>query len=264
MCGNACQRVKYKEAKMIAFLTSSPGGQYQEEDRRVPTALNTENGFASRLKGHWRAAANGLLISAEPEAAMLNDGMCMLMKQSFQMSGLSVNRLDVCDSRFERAAERIAQYDFVILGGGHVPTQNAFFQKINLKRALEPFAGILIGISAGTMNSAETVYAQPELEGESISPGYQRFLTGLGITDRMVLPHYQVIKDAVLDGKRVMEDITYPDSFGREFYALPDGSYILVEDGVQTLFGEAYLVKEGKLQQICEKEKSICLGKRTE
>ena len=32
------------------------------------------------------------------------------------------------------------------------------------------------------MNCAETVYAQPELEGESMDPEYQRFLPGFGIT----------------------------------------------------------------------------------
>lgn len=40
----------------------------------------------------------------------------------------------------------------------------------------------------------------------------------------MILPHYQDIKDDILDGKRLFEDITYPDSYDKEFYALTDGS----------------------------------------
>ena len=51
------------------------------------------------------------------------------------------------------------------------------------------------------------------------------------------------------DGTRI-EDITYPDSYGREFYALKDGSYVLIENGTTTLFGEAYLIKDGKKKQI--------------
>ena len=107
------------------------------------------------------------------------------------------------------------------------------------------------------MNSAEVVYAQPELEGESVDKNYQRFLPGLGLTKLMVLPHYQDIKDDMLDGRRLFEDITYPDSVGREFYALEDGSYFLVENNETTLFGAAYRIKDGAIKQICEKGQSI-------
>ena len=70
------------------------------------------------------------------------------------------------------------------------------------------------------MNCAETVYAQPEEEGEAVDPAYERFLPGLGLTQKMILPHYQAIRDDVLDGLCVMEDIAYPDSMGRQFYLL--------------------------------------------
>ena len=104
-----------------------------------------------------------------------------------------------------------------------------------------------------------TVYAQPELEGESIDKEYERFLSGLGITNLMILPHYQDIKDDILDGQRLFEDITYSDSYGREFYALEDGSYFLIENKSITLFGAAHLIKDGNIKQICEKDKSVCI-----
>ena len=78
----------------------------------------------------------------------------------------------------------------------------------------------------------------------------------------MVLPHYQMIKDDVLDGLRVFEDIAYPDSIGREFYALCDGSYILSENGKETVYGEAYLTKDGQLGKICEAGQTLVLKKR--
>lgn len=124
---------------------------------------------------------------------------------------------------------------------------------------MKAFRGIVIGISAGTMNCADTVYAQPELPGESANPQYRRFLPGLGLTELMLLPHYQDIKDDMLDGKRLFEDITYPDSYGREFYALEDGSYVLVEDGTTTLFGAAYRIKDGTIRQVCGQGKSVAV-----
>lgn len=68
----------------------------------------------------------------------------------------------------------------------------------------------------------------------------------------MLLPHYQKVKDAYLDGKRLVDDIARGHSFGHRMLAVPDGSYVLVEDGVETVFGEAWLVSEGRRVKFCE------------
>ena len=77
-----------------------------------------------------------------------------------------------------------------------------------------------MGISAGSMNLADMAYIQPEEEGEGVDPDFVRFAPGLGLTDVNVLPHYQKCKDDILDGLRLFEDITYPDSRGNTFFAL--------------------------------------------
>jgi peptidase E len=184
------------------------------------------------------------------------------MKDTFQKAfafhGLSISEMEACDARnASQFPELLKDRDVIILGGGHVPTQNAFFQQIGLKNMIQNYEGIVIGISAGTMNSAKTVYAQPEIEGESIDSEYQRFIPGLGLTEVMIIPHYQQVKNYYLDGKRVFEDITYPDSMGRKFYALVDGSYVLVQDGKTELYGEAYLIQDGKLTQICREGQKL-------
>lgn len=244
---------------MIAYLTSRIGGSYKKDGTRIPTPLMEDNGFLENLQQHWKINSNILIMSAAPDDIEVNDSRRNIFAETFPMSGLSINRIIMCDKRNEDIVSAISDYDVVILAGGHVPTQNRFFSKIKLKNHIKDFDGILIGISAGTMNCAEIVYAQPELEGESINKEYQRFLPGLGITKLMILPHYQEIKYETLDGKRLFEDITYPDSYGREFYALTDGSYFLIENGTTTLCGEAYLIKDGNIRQLCEKGKSICI-----
>lgn len=244
---------------MIAYLTSSIGGSYKENGIRVPTQLSTENGLLDSLKKHWKDNSKVLIISADAGDIEINDSILNIFKVSFPMSGLPIGQIFICDKRNEKLVDEIADYDVLILAGGHVPTQNKFFERICLKEHILDFDGILIGISAGTMNSAEVVYAQPELDGESVDKEYKRFLSGLGITKLMILPHYQDIKDDILDGKRLFEDITYQDSYGREFYVLEDGSYFIVEGKVTTLFGAAYLIQDGNIKQICEKDKSICV-----
>ena len=149
-------------------------------------------------------------------------------------------------------ANALGSYDFVILGGGHVPTENAFFAQIGLREHFRDFHGIAMGISAGSMNCANLVYAQPELSGEATDPSYRKFIPGLGLTEYNILPHYHAVKNDLVDGLRLMEDITYPDSVGRVFYAIPDGSYLLQTDSDAAIHGEAYRIRDGQIQKISE------------
>lgn len=243
---------------MTVFLLSSPTGPLDRS--RTVEGFDTKNKLVDNLKRRWVDNARCLLISAAPAEAEFADGMRTHMMQAMGISGLSVGAYDIWDDRTEDfSSEVLCSYDVVFLGGGHVPTQNAFFQRIGLRDKIARFEGLVIGISAGTMNSADVVYAQPELEGESVDPEYRRFLPGLGLTEINVLPHYQMIRDCVLDGRRVFEDITYPDSVGRAFYALVDGSYILCENGTETLWGEAYRIADGVLTRVCEENQTLKL-----
>ncbi len=248
-----------KGSIMVVYLTSHIGGFYKKDGIRIPAQLSTENGLLNNLQKHWKDNAKVLIICADADNIEVNDSILNIFSVSFSISGLSISQMCICDKRNEKLVEEIAGFNVLILAGGHVPTQNKFFEKIHLKEYIKNFDGILIGISAGSMNCAEIVYAQPELEGESIDKGYKRFLYGLGITKLMVLPHYQNIKNDILDGKRLFEDITYADSYGKEFYALEDGSYFIIENNTITLFGAAYLIKDGMIKQICEKDKSIII-----
>lgn len=243
---------------MTVFLTSSPTGPLDKS--RVVEGFDSKNKLVENLKERWTENAHCLLISAAPSEATFADGMRDHMVEAMKISGLSVANCDVWDDRrSDFSAQALNSYDVVFLGGGHVPTQNAFFQRIGLREAMTQFHGLIIGISAGTMNSADEVYAQPELEGESVDPDYKRFIPGLGLTKINVLPHYQMIKDSVLDGQRVFEDITYADSAGRQFIALVDGSYILCENGTETIWGEAYRIADGTLERICGEDQTLRL-----
>lgn len=248
---------------MILYLTSSPTGSYREAKAPSYKGFNPENHLAENLKADWKEQSRCLVICADPDAYMQNNEMRFFFEKTVRETGLSVSAFDVCDSRNgEETVRNLRSYDFILLGGGHVPTQNKFFRRIGLMPAIREFDGIVMGISAGTMNCAETVYAQPEMPGEAVSKVYQRFIKGLGLTRCNVLPHYQAVKDDVLDGMRLMEDITYPDSFGRKFYALPDGSYILQKNGAATVFGEAYFVADGKTEKICSAGESFLIHRR--
>ncbi|MBO5654995.1 MAG: Type 1 glutamine amidotransferase-like domain-containing protein, partial [Clostridia bacterium] len=85
------------------------------------------------------------------------------MVESLNLDGFGVENLTVIDHRFEGDIERtILEADVVFLAGGNVPTQNKYFKEINLKTIIEKYDGVVIGMSAGSMNSSKKVYAQPE------------------------------------------------------------------------------------------------------
>ena len=156
------------------------------------------------------------------------------------------------DGRNEaEAAKLVENAELIILAGGHVPTQHSFFLHIGLRELMRNYKGVVLGISAGSMNSADLVYIQPELPGESCDPGFVRFAPGLGLTKAQILPHYNQVRDNYLDGRRLIEDITFADSFGQRFYVLNDGSYIHIENGCETLRGEARLIENAAIKLIC-------------
>ncbi len=234
----------------VIFLTSSPTGPL--DGSRKVDGIDDKNNFYVNLKLRWKDNARCLMITAFPDNASANDQMCGFFKDTFAYRRLTMDVLDLWDDRrADYSKEMLDSYDVIFLGGGHVPTQNAFFERIGLRHKIEDFDGMIIGISAGTMNSADVVYAQPEMPGESVNPEYQRFILGLGLTKTNILPHYQMVKDYELDGQRLFEDITYGDSYGHEFLALCDGSYVLIEDGVETIYGEAYRILDGQISLMC-------------
>lgn len=229
---------------MTYFLTSSPCVE-------GASLLNPANGFVEELRKEIPVPCRALFICSDPDSCILTDRHAGDIRDSFEAAGFVFTDYIILDGRNAQLAPSLVRAaELIILAGGHVPTQNRFFTEIHLRELLRSFEGVVVGISAGTMNSANLVYAQPELPGESRLADYRRFLPGLGMTGAMILPHYQKTRHFQLDGLRLFEDITYPDSMGRRFYALPDSSYLLGRDGKEELRGEAYLIQDGILTQI--------------
>lgn len=237
---------------MKVMLTSSLGGSTKVNGIRVPSVLIQHNGLLNSLKSIWTQNANVLIICADPSDYDKNDSVYACLKEALPMSGLSISHIDKCDDRNLNAVDDLGSVDVLVLAGGHVPTQNKFMKQLHLRERLRDYHGIIVAWSAGSMNCADIVYAGPELEGEAIDPLYERWITGLGLTDINIFPHFQSLKDNYLDGLRLIEDITYADSIGHEFIALNDGSYIVIDGGKSTLHGEAYMIKDGQQQQICK------------
>ena len=250
---------------MKLFLTSSPIGIYRSEEPLDYIGFNPANGMVEALKKYWKDDSRCLLISAFPEEYEVNDRMRADYEHIVRDTGLSISCMDICDARNgKETADDLLNYDFVILGGGHVPTENAFFRRIDLSERIHDLDGIVMGISAGTMNCARVVYAQPELPGEASDPAYERFIPGLGLTEYNILPHYNAVKNDIVDGMRLIEDIAFGDSFGHTFYAITDGSFLLQTETRAEICGEAYMIHDGRIDRICGSGETFILRGRIE
>lgn len=230
---------------MKYFLTSN----ISEENEMC---LNIKNGFTDKLKEALGSKPiNCLCISSSPADIKSSEYYGNLDKKKFENSGIAFSEYHIIhNGSYKNFDKLFVNADMIFLTGGHVPTQNKFLHKLNLRSKLEKFNGVVVGLSAGSMNSAELVYAVPEVDGEAKDAKYERFLEGLGLTYKMMVPHYyEGMEEETLDGLNIFEDIMIPDSKRREFYIFPDGTYIYGDGKVEEIYGAYKLIKNGRLQE---------------
>lgn len=233
------------------YLSSSPCAWPPPPDVDAPFLLREEEGFLASLHHELGSRPHLLMIAAAPDDTAFNDRLLHDFGDAFRASGWPGLTSHMLDRRnTHHLSHLLQQADLVLLCGGHVPTQNRFFMGLDLKDHLQAFSGIVLGISAGSMNASKTVYALPEEPGESLDPDYRRFLPGLGLTDLHILPHLNENHSSTLDGKRLYEDIALADSRILPMLAIPDGSYVLSKNGQETLYGEGYLLQQGTMTRI--------------
>lgn len=242
---------------MSLFLTSSAF----TEDR---SQLNPANGFLCRLRAVLpNRPLRVVYITSNPDDGETNAIYSEVTRNAIRQSGFVMERFVMLDRQTIRQAPKLlSSADLIFLSGGHVPTQNRFFQEMKLKTLLHDHSAhsaVIIGSSAGSMNSADPVYAMPELEGETSDPSFNRVLPGLGLTSVHIIPHLELTRYEMLDGLRLFEDILFEDSKTMTLHAMPDGSYAEKRDGTLTFYGETHEIRDGVMRKICEDGDQLAL-----
>lgn len=240
---------------MTLFITSSP--YIDGADRAI---LNPQNELIDRLRTVLPQNPRAVFVCSDPDSHDMTCHFGADTAAAFCLAGMAFSSYAVLDGQnMEDAAFLIENSDLIVFAGGHVPTQNDFLHDCGLRELLEDYEGVVMGISAGSMNLADEVYAQPEEAGES-APEFERFIPGLGLTDVNILPHYQKVKDNILDGQRLYEDITFADSWDHCFFALPDGSWIYQDEEELTLLGEAFMLRNGVIELLTRDGETLDLS----
>ena len=240
------------------ILTSCLDMYHKDENKnRIAHTVVNNNGILDLLKSKIKKFDNFVYVASVKDNYAATDVYANVTFDSIHLTMPFKNYI-VLDGRTENKAEEIIKKaDFIFLCGGHVPTQNKFFEEINLKNIINKTDALILGQSAGSMNCADVVYCPPELEGESLDKTFKRYFKGLGLTNLNIMPHYDIRLTEILDEKEYWNEIVLPDSKKTKMLVLTDKSYVVEENGIQTLYGEAYVFENGKITKICENNKKL-------
>lgn len=124
----------------------------------------------------------------------------------------------------------------VWLAGGDTPTQFGYFQKYGLDAIIKKHKGVIIGMSAGSINLAETAICTLSCEHHR-----QEIYKGLGCVNISVEPYF--VRSEVSD-----ELIELSKKY--IIYGLCDDSIIICTDEKVEFWGEIYKLSNGNIEQV--------------
>lgn len=156
----------------------------------------------------------------------------------FEEAGIYFEETYVIDGRMsvDEAQKTVTEADVIWLSGGDTPTQFHYFQKYGLDKVIKQHGGIVIGMSAGSINLAKTSIC-------TLSCGHykQNIYNGLGCVDISVEPHF--VRDKVSN-----ELIALSKEY--TIYGLCDDSLIVCSDKRIEFYGEIYKLSHGDIERI--------------
>ncbi len=162
-----------------------------------------------------------------------------LFRSMLEDTGLRFDRARVVDGRMSpsEAQDAVRSAEVVWLSGGWTPTQWGYFEKYGLVEPLKAHTGLMIGMSAGSINMAETAASTETLDGSTSLLVYP----ALGLVSTTVEPHFdpENIAPGLLEFSR-----------GHVLYGLCDEAAIVCKDGEVMFFGDVYCVENGVCTKI--------------
>ena len=156
----------------------------------------------------------------------------------FEEKNIHFQEACVVDGRMtaQEAQAKVETADVVWLSGGDTPTQFDYLQKYGLDTVIKQHNGVIIGMSAGSINLASTAIC-------TLSCGHDKQLIyeGLGCVDISVEAHF--IRSEV-SGEILELSQKYV------IYGLCDNSIIVCENENIEFYGEIYRIQNRSIERI--------------
>ena len=230
---------------MHIFLTSDFGAVQKKYGTKVVCPADNSCGLVDQLKIVLRHG-DFVFIPSFPESYEKNQQYADNIVQSFTLAGLTFqNKVIVDDRNAEKISEILKNASMVFLSGGYPISQIEFIKKFGIDKCLAKYEGVILGQSAGAMNLAKMVYNYPE-EVSEINDA--KFWNGVGLSDITIIPHFDLKEgNQGVEGIDLINDYFLPDSYNCIFFGIPNGSHVWIKDKNPEFYGDAYLIKDGKI-----------------
>ena len=205
---------------------------------------NFENGFPPEI-----AEMFGRLITERSRFAFVasefkrmpekTDKYFGIIVGMFADAGITFADARVVDGRLspEQAQQTIEDADVVWLAGGDTLAQFGYFVEFGLVDALRGFDGVLIGMSAGSINMAKTAIITSDPPHTYELHIYE----GIGCVDFSVEPHFE---------PNNVPTALFELSDRHTIYGLCDDGVIVVDGGRREFIGEVYAIENGGLCRV--------------
>ena len=107
-----------------------------EQGNKVAHNFGNDNGILDCLKANTNKCDNFLFVGNGMEGEK-TDAYFKLACESFELTMPFKNYYFLSPKTKDKAKELVENADFIFLCGGHLPTQNKFFNEIRLKELLK-------------------------------------------------------------------------------------------------------------------------------
>lgn len=197
------------------------------------------NDFSKVLRKYIKTGMKFAFVASEFENIHeKTDWYCNHFLKMFSDCGITFGSVDVIDSRMskEKAQDTVRNADVLWLSGGDTPTQFAYLESYGVIPCIREHKGVVIGMSAGSINMAKTAVCTLTCEHDKLE-----IYEALGLVEFSVEPHFD--KDNITDELLVLSE-EYP------LYGICDDSAIISTEGNTSYIGDIFFIDNRHITRV--------------
>lgn len=201
------------------------------------SGLDKVNGFTKKqkefLKKDIKNNMNIVFIASSFDNYERNDIKHKELVKLFNDINIKFNSIYLIDNRIDsnKSKELIKKSDIIFLMGGDPKKEMDSIIEYDLVSDIKTKKGIIIGVSAGSMNQITNVIYKDEID-NNILIKYK----GLGFFDTNIYPHIDI------NNKEYLQEIFEVSKYGK-ILCLPNSSFIRIENNKVDIIGEYYYIE---------------------
>lgn len=201
------------------------------------SGLDKVNGFTDKqkefLKKDIKNNMNIVFIASSFDNYERNDIKHKELVKLFNDINIKFNNIYLIDNRIDsnKSKELIKKSDIIFLMGGDPKKEMDSIIEYDLVSDIKTKEGIIIGVSAGSMNQITNVIYKDEID-NNILIKYK----GLGFFNTNIYPHVDI------NNKEYLQEIFEVSKYDK-ILGLPNSSFIRIENDKVDIIGEHYYIE---------------------